>query len=95
MIGCKLLKILNVAWIMRIPTPPAAFGDSLPESVSYSDIPQLDGENCMTEDENPPELHIDNADLLDLGLSGKDMEKIDEYLCILQKYLKRKKRTHR
>ena len=67
---------------MRIPTLPAAFGDSLPELVSYSDIPQLDSENCITEDKNPHELHMDNADLLDLGLSAEDIEKIDEYLFI-------------
>ena len=34
-------------------TSCAALGDSSPESVSFSDIPQLDGANCMSEIQNP------------------------------------------
>ena len=70
---------------MRNPTPPTALdlGDSSPESISDSDIPQLDGANCVSEYENPSVLNLDDAELqLDIGLSGEVMEKLDEYLWV-------------
>ena len=64
------------------PPPPAASVESLPEPVSHSNIPQLDGEDSMLDDETPPLLNMDNDELPDFGLSGEDMVKLDEYLCV-------------
>ena len=63
-------------------TPRAALGDSSPESVSFSDIPQLDGANCMSEIQNPPVVNLENAEHLDFGLSREVMVKLDEYLWV-------------